>query len=124
MGFGSMDNIKNESYYIGKIKEDLSFIIEHMRKVDKEEFAKNEVLQDSMMFRLIQISENAKKLSDDYKLEHKMVPWTAVYGLRNRIVHDYGNVDLGIIYDTLKNDISELLDGIRVGEYARKDEIR
>ena len=33
----------------------------------------------------------------------------AVYGLRNRIVHDYGSVDLGIVYDTLKDDIPELL---------------
>lgn len=107
-----MDNIKNDFYYIEKISEDLSFIIEHMREVNKEEFAKNEVLQDSMMFRLIQISESAKKLSDDYKLEHKMVPWTAMYGLRNRIVHDYGNVDLRIVYDTLKNDIPELLERI------------
>ena len=52
-----------------------------------------EVLLDSMLFRMIQISENAKKLSDEYKLHRGNVPWNAIYGLRNRIVHDYGNVD-------------------------------
>ena len=35
-----------------------------------------------------------------------------LYGLRNRIVHDYGNVDLNIVYETLKNDIPELLEMI------------
>ena len=35
-----------------------------------------------------------------------------MYGLRNRIVHDYGNVDLGIVYETLTNDIPILLDMI------------
>ena len=32
-----------------------------------------------------------------------------MYGLRNRIVHDYGNVDLDVVFETLKNDIPELL---------------
>ena len=36
---------------------------------------------------------DAKKLSDEYKLHRGNVPWNAIYGLRNRIVHDYGNVD-------------------------------
>ncbi|HPX84504.1 MAG TPA: DUF86 domain-containing protein [Bacilli bacterium] len=26
-------------------------------------------------------------------------------GLRNRVIHDYGNVDLSIIYNTVKNDV-------------------
>ena len=104
-----MDNVKNDLYYVRKIQDDLSFIMKHMEGVNEEELASNELLQDSMMFRLIQISENSRKLSDHFKdFEHPAIPWTAVYGLRNRIVHDYGSVDLGFIYDTLKNSIPEL----------------
>lgn len=29
--------------------------------------------------------------------------------MRNRIVHDYGNVDLSVVYDTVVNDIPQLL---------------
>ena len=105
-----MDNPKNNAYYIQKIRKDLEFIVAHMRDVDMEEMNANEVLLDSMLFRMIQISENAKRLTDEYKLSHPYVPWNALSGLRNRIVHDYGNVDLNIVYETLKNDIPELLD--------------
>ena len=112
MGLRYMDNVKNDKYYVDKIIEDLRFIIKHMDRVDLEELNKNEVLLDSMLFRLIQISENAKKLSDGFKADNSMVPWTAIYGLRNRIVHDYGNVELSIVYDTLINDIPELLEVI------------
>lgn len=63
-----------------------------------------------MLFRMIQISEDAKKLSDEYKLHRGNVPWNAIYGLRNRIVHDYGNVDLNVVFETLKHDIPELLE--------------
>lgn len=105
-----MDNVKTDNYYIQKIRKDLSFIVDHMRNVDIEELNADEVLLDSMLFRMIQLSENAKKLSDEYKLLHEEVPWSAMYGLRNRIVHDYGNVDLKVVYETLKNDIPELLE--------------
>jgi len=105
-----MDNIKNDHYYIQKLQQDLTFIATHMQNVDIEELGKNEILQDSMLFRMIQISENAKKLTEEYKMEHAGIPWKAIYGLRNRIVHDYGNVDLEVVYETLKNDIPELLE--------------
>lgn len=104
-----MDNIKNNIYYIQKIRKDLEFIVEHMRDVSMEELNVNEVLLDSMLFRMIQISENAKRLTDEYKLSYSHIPWSALSGMRNRIVHDYGNVDLNIVYETLKNDMLELL---------------
>ena len=58
------------------------------------------------------ISENAKKLSVEYKSEKSNLPWYELSGLRNRIVHDYGNVDLDIVYETLKYDIPKLLEDL------------
>ena len=105
-----MDNVKNDNYYIQKIRQDLEFIVIHMKDVDIEELNENEILLDSMLFRMIQLSENAKKLTDQYKQTRSNIPWNAMYGLRNRIVHDYGNVDLNIVFETLKNDIPQLLE--------------
>ena len=105
-----MDNNKNDSYYMDHLITDLEFIVKHMKDVDIEELYKNEVLLDSMLFRLIQISENAKKLSEKFKENIPQIPWKAVYGLRNRIVHDYGSVDLDIVFSTLTEDIPGLLD--------------
>ena len=105
-----MDNVKNDAYYIKRLKQDLEFVVTHMKNVDIEELNANEVLLDSMLFRMIQISENAKKLSDEYKLHRGKRSWNAIFGLRNRIVHDYGNVDLNVVFETLKHDIPELLE--------------
>ena len=55
-----------------------------------------------------------KGTADEYKQEKSYIPWNSLYGLRNRIVHDYGNVDLKIVYETLKNDIPELLEMIEL----------
>ena len=108
-----MDNVKHDGYFIEKIKSDLLFIDRNMLGVTKPEFEENEVLQDSMMFRLIQISENARKLSDDFRTENNVIPWSDIFGLRNRIVHDYGQVDLKIVYDTLIYDIPDVYEMLK-----------
>lgn len=51
---------KNNEYYLEKMKENVAFILEYMDGVSKEQLEENPVLQDSMMLRLVQISENAK----------------------------------------------------------------
>lgn len=103
-----MDNKKDNNYYISKIILDLDFIIAHSKDVSYDEFCMNEILIDSMMFRLIQISENSEKLTEKFKEEHNDIQWRAMKGLRNRIVHEYGAVDLTIIYETLVKDIPKL----------------
>ena len=55
----------------------------------KEEIEENEILIDSILFRIIQIAENNSKLSEEFKSNHKEVPWVAIKGMRNKIVHDY-----------------------------------
>lgn len=105
-----MNNPKNDAYYIQKIINDLRFIVKHMDGMSMQSLEENEVLLDSMLFRLIQVQENAKKLTDAFKMQHDEIPWTDIAGLRNRIVHDYGNVDLEVVYSTLTEDIPWLLE--------------
>ena len=121
MVLGFMDNNKNDHYYLEKIKKDIAFIVIHMKDVDLQALNEDEVLLDSMLFRMIQISENAKKLSAEYKKENSSLPWDELSGLRNRIVHDYGNVDLKIVYETLKYDIPDLMEQFKDDRYAIKE---
>ena len=114
-----MNNLKNDSYYIEKILNDLKFISKHMANVSKDEFEQNEVLLDSMLFRLIQVSENAKRMSDEYKLNRTDIPWGDISGLRNRVVHDYGSVDLKIVYSTLVDDVPVLIELFEIGAMAK-----
>lgn len=103
-----MDNQKDDRYYLGKIISDLKFVIDHTKEKTMEEIQADELLIDSIMFRIIQISENNSKLSEQFKAAHNDVPWLAIKGMRNRIVHDYGYMDLTIVYDTVKNGIPEM----------------
>ena len=104
-----MDNMKNDTYYLSKIITDLEFIVKTFSPLTQKELEESEVLTDSIMFRLIQLSENSNKLSEKFKTQHNSVPWRAIKGMRNKIVHEYGDVDLSVVYNTVKNDIPYLL---------------
>lgn len=107
-----MDNIKNDKYYLEKIIFDLGFIVEHTKGKTKEEVENNELLVDSIMFRIIQIAENNSRLSEDFKNEHSEIPWIAIKGMRNKIVHDYGVVNMVIVYDTVTRWIPQMYEAL------------
>ena len=103
-----MDNVKNDAYYVKKMLKDILFIIEKTKGITLEELEENEVLCDSVLFRLIQISESSGKLSQAFKESHRGIPWQAIKGMRNRIVHEYGDVELDVVHQTIAEDMPEI----------------
>ena len=47
---------------------------------------------EACVFNLSQLGELTTKLDEDFKPENPQVAWAQIYGLRNRIVHDYDGV--------------------------------
>ena len=103
-----MDNVKNDAYYIKKMLKDIKFIIENTSGITLKQLEENEILCDSVLFRLIQISENSVKLTSEFKIQHNDVPWQAIKGMRNKIVHEYGDVEFDVVHQTVVEDIPQL----------------
>ena len=59
------------------------------------------------MLQLILIGEISKKISDKTKTKFN-IPWSEVSGFRDRAVHNYFEIDLNIVWDTLGEDIPVL----------------
>ena len=38
------------------------------------------------------------------------IPWTEIRGIRNRVVHDYGMVNLDIIWNIVQYELTTLID--------------
>ena len=105
-----MDNIKDDKYYLDKIINDITFIIENTKDLSEEEFDNDEVIVSAVNFKLIQISENANKLSENLVISNPNIPWFKIKGLRNKIVHDYDGVYLYIVFNTIQKDLPKLLE--------------
>lgn len=61
---------------------------------------------------IIQIGELVNRLSDEFIEKCKQIPWYAIKGMRNLHAHDYENVDMEIVWNTLKEDIPQLKEQI------------
>jgi uncharacterized protein with HEPN domain len=45
---------------------------------------------------------------------HSQIPWYAIKGMRNLHAHDYEKVDLNIVWNTLTEDIPDLLNKLDI----------
>ena len=72
-------------------------------------FISYDELIDAVMFRLIQLIENIKKLSNNFKEQNSEIPWGKIIGFRNGIVHEYGKTDFTIVYETITSDLDQLI---------------
>ena len=59
---------KSAIYYIEKIIKDIKFVLDHVLKVGLERFCSDEVLNNAVSFKFIQISENVKKLPKSFDI--------------------------------------------------------
>ena len=99
---------KCNEYYLEKIIGEIHYIVKLIQGISFEEFTSNVLIKDSTCFRFIQISEYGKILERELIDKNKQIPFNKIIGLRNRIVHDYGGVDLTVIYKTATNDLLPL----------------
>ena len=59
-------------------------------------------------FSLAQIGELSGRLSAELQARYPGTPWRQIKGMRNLIVHDYTGIDLGMVRDTVEQDIPVL----------------
>jgi uncharacterized protein with HEPN domain len=83
--------------------------LKYMQGVSREDFEKNEMLQDAVTRPLEIIGEAAGQVSEDYREAHMEIPWHKMTGMRNRLIHEYFRVNYGAVWDTVRNDLPELI---------------
>ena len=73
-----------------------------------DSFVADSKLVEACVFNLSQLGELCRIADEDYKAEHPGLPWHEMYGLRNRIVHDYEGVNLRLVWEIISEDLPEV----------------
>ena len=56
--------------------------------------------------------EAASKISAQLKIDNPQIPWEYIIGMRNRLVHAYFDINLDIVWRTVKEELPELIENI------------
>ncbi len=82
--------------------------------MDYDSFTKNEMVVEVCAFNLSQLGEYSHKLEDDFQKNNPSIPWKAIYGMRNRIIHDYDGVNIKVVWETVTQDLSSLKEQLSI----------
>ena len=93
---------------VEKFLKYLSKVLDYTKETEYDDFINNSILVEACVFNLSQIGELANKIDKDFEENNPSIPWRVMYGLRNKIVHDYEGVNLVLIWDIVKEDLPEL----------------
>lgn len=74
----------------------------------KEGFLRDRKTTDAVLRNLEVIGEAAKRLSEDFRSRYPDVPWRLIAGMRDKIIHDYGRVDLEAVWTVVETHLPAL----------------
>ena len=83
--------------------------VEFKGKLSKKAFLRDIKTQSAILHQLLVIGEAAKRLSEDFRLQHLQIPWTRIAGMRDKLIHQYDAVDLDEVWKTVTKDLVPLI---------------
>ncbi len=94
--------------YLHDIVDAIQTITEYTKDCDYERFSSNPMILDAVIRNFLIIGEAANKVPEAIKDAHPDLPWKKMYDMRNKLVHDYLNMDASILWETLQNNLPDL----------------
>lgn len=81
-------------------------------------FAKDRTLEDLSRDRMLLLSlvkeieivgEAATAVSEELRQATPAIPWAKIKGMRNRLIHAYSDVSIGLVWSTVVTDLPALI---------------
>jgi uncharacterized protein with HEPN domain len=80
-----------------------------IQRIDQPTFEQDRLMQLAVVRLLEIVGEAAARTPEPVKSRHPDIPWRQISGLRNRLIHGYDTVDLGVVWAVLTVDLPELI---------------
>lgn len=88
-------------------------ITSYLGDMDYAALLEDQKTADSIVRNLEVIGEAASRLPKEFTQVHPHLPWRQIVGLRHRIVHDYFDVDLALVFDICREEVPPLSTNLR-----------
>lgn len=97
--------------YLARMRDATAFACSYVEGMDKPAFTADTRTQQAVIMNLVIIGELSTRLTRDhttFTAAHPLIPWTSMRGMRNRIAHGYFEINLDVVWDTVRIALPEL----------------
>ena len=100
---------KTDLRYLGDMLDFSRRAIALSSGMTRPEFEANDAVLWACIHFIQVVGEGAFKTSAEFCQVHPEIPWEKIRATRHRIVHDYSNVDLDVIWDVIQQHLPALV---------------
>lgn len=113
----------NKNLYVLHIRDAILQIKEYTNGRTYIELEANHMFRDAIIRQIMVIGEASKNAPLELKTEYADIPWKKITGSRDKITHDYSNIELDVIWHIIVKDLPELEKAIMGYIKKHKEEI-
>lgn len=82
---------------------------EHSDGLTREQFLETKAVYQAVLWNLTVLGEAANHLPETMIETRLDIPWGAIIGMRNRLIHGYGSIDPLIVWEVVQSAIPTLI---------------
>lgn len=101
--------MQRDQAYILDIREASRLAMQYVSGKTYEDFLSDIQCQDAVIRRIALIGEAARRVSEETRKEHSKLPWREMVSMRNLVIHEYDDIDLAVVWDTVNKSLRELM---------------
>lgn len=98
--------------YLGHMHQAAQLACSYVEGLNKSDFLADKRTQQAVILNIVIIGEAATKLlqnHEDFLARYSDLPWRSMKGMRNRVAHGYFDIDLAIVWETVKTALPQLV---------------
>ncbi len=103
---------KRDDIYLSQIQERIARIRKYLKGISRDKFLNSDLHKAAVVRELEVIGEAARLVSGVTKLRFPEIPWQQIIGMRNRLIHEYFNVDDSIVWEVATSQLPQLEEDI------------
>lgn len=98
---------KDSQVFIAHILDAIVAVEKYTEGFDREKFLdkENRLVQDGVIRELEVIGEATRHLSEEIKKKNPNLPWREIGDMRNKLIHEYFGINLGVVWQTVVKDL-------------------
>lgn len=91
------------------LREAANKAVQYSATATRADLDDNELLRLALTKLVEIVGEAAKHVSPELRAEYPNVPWAAAARMRDRLVHHYFDINLEVLWQTVTDDLPQLL---------------